>query len=155
MRIHGVDLARGAAAGAAGTTALHAATYLDMAWRGRPASATPERTVDRLVGRAVPGDGQRRANRLTGLGALGSILAGLAAGAALGGLRGLGWRPGAAGTAASAAGIAMLVGNVPMTVLGISDPRGWSVADWASDLLPHAAYGLAAGATLSALDPPR
>jgi hypothetical protein len=31
-------LARGAAAGAAGTTALNAVTYLDMAVRARPAS---------------------------------------------------------------------------------------------------------------------
>ena len=36
---------RGAAAGAAGTTALNVVTYLDMAVRGRPASSTPERTV--------------------------------------------------------------------------------------------------------------
>lgn len=32
----------GLAAGAAGTTALNAVTYLDMALRGRPASTTPE-----------------------------------------------------------------------------------------------------------------
>ena len=39
----------GAAAGAAGTTALNGVTYLDMAVRGRPASSTPEDTVDRLA----------------------------------------------------------------------------------------------------------
>jgi hypothetical protein len=32
---------RGAAAGAAGTTALNAVTYLDMVVRGRPASDAP------------------------------------------------------------------------------------------------------------------
>ena len=37
---------RGAAAGAAGTTALNVVTYLDMAIRGRPASDTPERSVE-------------------------------------------------------------------------------------------------------------
>ena len=41
-------LAIGAAAGAAGTTALNAVTYLDMALRGRPTSDTPEQTVRRL-----------------------------------------------------------------------------------------------------------
>ena len=38
-------LARGALAGAAGTTALNTVTYLDMAVRGRGASSTPEDTV--------------------------------------------------------------------------------------------------------------
>ncbi len=38
----------GAAAGAAGTTALNVVTYLDMAVRGRPASSTPEMTVEKL-----------------------------------------------------------------------------------------------------------
>jgi hypothetical protein len=38
----------GLVAGAAGTTALNAITYLDMAIRGRPASDTPERTIERL-----------------------------------------------------------------------------------------------------------
>nr|MDQ3307779.1 hypothetical protein [Actinomycetota bacterium] len=56
----------GAAAGAAGTTALNAVTYADMVWRARPASSTPEDTVERLsdaVGVEVPGDGDDRANR--------------------------------------------------------------------------------------------
>ena len=35
----------GAAAGAAGTTALNATTYLDMVLRGRSASSTPEDTM--------------------------------------------------------------------------------------------------------------
>jgi hypothetical protein len=43
-------LVPGAAAGAAGTTALNAATYRDMVVRARPPSTTPERTVDRLAG---------------------------------------------------------------------------------------------------------
>jgi hypothetical protein len=36
---------RGVAAGAAGTTALNAVTYLDMVLRGRGASSTPEESV--------------------------------------------------------------------------------------------------------------
>ena len=39
---------RGAAAGAAGTTALNAVTYLDMTVRGRGTSSTPEQTVEAL-----------------------------------------------------------------------------------------------------------
>ena len=39
---------RGAAAGASGTTALNTLTYLDMVARARPASTTPEATVEEL-----------------------------------------------------------------------------------------------------------
>ena len=54
------NLVRGAVAGAAGTTALNAATYLDMALRARPASETPQHAVDEIArrsGHPVPGDG--------------------------------------------------------------------------------------------------
>src|SRR3954452_7274621 len=79
----------GAAAGAAGTTALNMVTYLDMAVRGRAASDTPERSIERgagLVGVEVPGDTNTRGNRLAGLGALGGLLTGVAVGAGYGGL---------------------------------------------------------------------
>ena len=65
-----------AIAGAAGATALNAATYADMAWRGRPSSSAPERTVETIAdrtGHSVRGPGERRNNRLTGLGALTGI----------------------------------------------------------------------------------
>jgi hypothetical protein len=42
----GLGILAGAAAGAAGTAALNAVTYVDMTVRGRPASDTPERTVE-------------------------------------------------------------------------------------------------------------
>src|SRR3954468_1758615 len=74
---------RGAAAGAAGTTALNIVTYLDMALRGRPASTTPDRTVERLAGTAhlsIPGEGERRASRVEGLGALTGLVAGVGVG---------------------------------------------------------------------------
>jgi hypothetical protein len=47
------EMLRGAAAGAAGTTVLNAVTYVDMALRARPASSTPERTVDTIANRLV------------------------------------------------------------------------------------------------------
>ena len=68
--------ARGAVAGAAGTTALNAVGYADMALRGRPASSVPARVAEQLarrVGETIPGDGEERRNRLEGLGALAGI----------------------------------------------------------------------------------
>ena len=46
------NLLRGAAAGAAGTAALNAATYLDMVIQGRGASSTPEQTIETVFGPA-------------------------------------------------------------------------------------------------------
>jgi hypothetical protein len=135
---------RGAAAGAAGTAALNAVTYLDMAVRGRPASSTPEDTVEKVtsaVGVHVPGDEQTRANRLAGLGPL----TGIATGVAVGVLAGLLARTGRLSWPALSgliAGGAMAGANGPMIALGITDPRTWGLAGWLSDVVPHAAYGL-------------
>jgi hypothetical protein len=146
----------GAAAGAAGTTALNATTYLDMVLRGRPVSSTPEETVQRLSDTAhipIPGDAKDRQNRLSGLGALSGLVAGVAAGGFLGIVRAGGWRPRpAVGVLAATTG-ALLVGNVPMTLFGVTDPRTWSAGDWAADVVPHVAYGVVTAAVLSGLDP--
>src|SRR6478752_4364850 len=78
---------RGVVAGAAGTTALNAVGYADMAMRGRPASSVPARVAEQLarrVGGTVPGSDGERQNRLEGLGAL----AGIATGAGVGALAG-------------------------------------------------------------------
>ena len=149
-------LAAGAVAGAAGTTALNAVTYLDMVWRGRPASSTPDATVRKLAdltGISIPGTEEERTNRVAGVGPLLGILAGVSVGAALGLLRGAGYRRGLVGTSLTAVAGALVVGNGPMTALGVTDPRTWSRADWLSDVVPHLAYGIAAGAALEALDP--
>jgi hypothetical protein len=146
----------GAVAGAAGTTALNAVTYLDMAVRARPASSTPEATVERLedeTGVSVPGDAGARQNRIAGLGPLTGIVAGVATGAVLGAARGLGWRPGLLPTVAVTSAGALVAGNGPMAVLGVSDPRSWSLGSWVTDVVPHLAYGLVAGWTLRRLDP--
>ncbi len=149
----------GAVAGAAGTTALNAATYLDMALRARPASSTPERTVERgaqLLGVSLPDDEDEKQARETGLGSLLGAVAGVGTGAALGALRGgTGHPSGRVGTAAAAWVLVMLVGNGPMTVLGVTDPRSWRAVDWAADVLPHLAYATVATATLDALEPRR
>jgi hypothetical protein len=55
---------------------------------------------------------------------------------------------------AAAAGLglaAMAASDLPATALGVTDPRTWGAAGWASDLLPHLAYGLATAAVYEAL----
>ncbi|MBB3677706.1 hypothetical protein [Modestobacter versicolor] len=146
---------RGAAAGAAGTTALNAVTYLDMAGRGRASSSTPEQTVEALAGKAhvqIPGDGETRQNRVQGLGPLTGIAAGLGIGVLAGLARAAGFRTSPlVGTALTTAGV--LVGtNGPMTALGITDPRTWSATDWVSDVVPHLAYAAVVRTTLDAFD---
>ena len=146
----------GAAAGAAGTTALNAVTYVDMAVRGRPSSSTPETTVERLsetTGIPIPGDEDTRQNRVSGLGPLTGLLAGVGVGALLGVARAAGWRRGlAAGTAAATVG-ALVGTNGPMTVLGVTDPREWPVSSWIADVVPHLAYGAVTAVVLDRLDP--
>ena len=141
----------GAAAGAAGTTALNAATYVDMVVRARPASSTPQETVRKLsesTGIAIPGDDEQQKNRIEGLGPLLGISAGVLTGAVLGVARGLGWRPSAFTAALVPAAVALVAGNAPMTVLKVTDPRKWSASDWVSDVLPHLAFGVTAGSIL-------
>lgn len=149
-------LATGAAAGAAGTTALNTLTYLDIAWRARPASNTPEATVEKLAtvtGIKIPGNHEERTNRLAGLGPLTGLVVGVGVGTVLGLAREAGYRPGLRGSSLAAAAGALIGSNGPMTVLGITDPRTWSPTDWASDILPHLAYGIVTGAALQALNP--
>jgi hypothetical protein len=148
---------RGAAAGAAGSTALNAVTYLDMAVRGRGSSSTPERTVQELAEKAhlkIPGDEQTRENRTRGLGPL----IGLAAGVGVGTLGGLARASGylsakPVGVALTTLGV-MVAANGPMTALGVTDPRTWSAKDWITDLVPHLVYGLVVKNTIDAFDRP-
>ena len=128
-----------------------------MVWRARPASTTPEATVQKvadLAGIAIPGSEEERGNRLAGLGPLLGIMAGTGVGAALGLARAAGYRPGLLGTFLAATAGALVVGNGPMTALGVTDPRTWSRTDWASNIFPHLAYGITAAAALLAMDPP-
>jgi hypothetical protein len=146
---------RGAAAGAAGTTALNAVTYLDMTVRGRASSSTPERTVEALAGKAhlsIPGDEEKRQNRLQGLGPLTGIAAGIGIGVLAGLARAARFRAQPlVGTALTTVGV--LIGtNGPMTVLGITDPRTWSTTDWVSDIVPHLAYAAVVHTTVDAFD---
>lgn len=136
---------RGAAAGAAGTTALNAVTYLDMLIRARPASSTPQETVERVAARTpldVPGDGETRANRVSALGSMLGLATGVAIGGGYGALRPARARRSVLAGAVLAAAAAMVGANAPMTLLGVTDPRAWKSKDWLADALPHLAYGL-------------
>jgi hypothetical protein len=135
---------RGAAAGAAGTTALNAVTYLDMAVRGRPSSDTPQQAVEKLAEQAgvdVPGEGDVRENRIEGLGPLAGIATGVGIGVAAGLLRPIiGRLPTVIG--APLLGAAAMAGSdVPLTKLGLTDPSKWTSLEWLSDAVPHLAYG--------------
>lgn len=155
------ELLTGLAAGAAGTTALNAVTYLDMVTRARPTSTTPEDTVRRteeLANLSLSQDGpdsEAAQNRRSGLGALLGIAAGLGTGALYGLLRP---RLGSAPLAVlgTVAGLAANVGTTaPMAVLGITDPRTWPASSWVTDLVPHLAYGFATAAAFDAMQPRR
>lgn len=147
-------LFRGAAAGAAGTTALNAVTYLDMAARGRPTSDAPQQVVEKLSGQAgvqIPGQGEERENRLAGLGPLAGVLTGVGVGAVAGLFGPVFGRLPLVVSGVLLGGAVMAGSNVPMAKLGISDPSSWSSTDWASDIAPHLMYGLVTAGTLKAL----
>lgn len=150
--VHGA--LRGAAAGAAGTTALNATTYLDMAVRGRPSSSTPEQTVEELTDTAgirIPGEGEVRENRVAGLGPLQGVFAGVGTGALIGVVSAAGGPHGRLPLLAASTAGGLLAGNAPMTLLGITDPRQWSAKAWVSDIVPHVAYGAVTGVVLHRL----
>ncbi len=145
----------GAAAGAAGTTALNAVTYLDMVAGGRPTSSTPEDTVEKLTDKAhvpVPGEGDARQNRVAGLGPLTGLVAGVGVGAGLGVGRAAGWRPDLVVSGLLATVGALISSNAPMTVLGVTDPRTWAATDWVADVVPHVVYGAATAWVLQGVD---
>lgn len=148
-KFHGMLI--GAAAGAAGTTALNTTTYLDMVVRARGASSTPEKTVTKLadaVNVTIPGDDQQRQNRVAGLGPMTGIIVGVGVGAVLGFARGAGLRPGLLVTGLAASALAMAGSAGPMTALGVTNPLTWSTKSWLADALPHLAYGMATAAVL-------
>jgi len=143
----------GAAAGAAGTTALNAVTYLDMAVRARAASSTPEDTVEEMAGKLpvdVPGEGDKRDNRVSALGPL----MGLATGVGLGALYGAGTsatgRPHPAAGTLVVTAMVLIGANGPMAALGVSDPREWDLNAWLTDIVPHVAYGVVTALTYEA-----
>lgn len=146
----------GAIAGAAGVVALNAVGYLDMLLRGRPASDLPARVAGKLADEmGLPFDlstdtddeededePDAPANRREALGALLGMANGVGIGVCYGIARLILPKPPAwlAGTALGAA--AMAASDYPATRLGLTEPREWTATDWASDVLPHMAFGV-------------
>jgi hypothetical protein len=133
----------GLLAGAAGTTALDAVTYADMALRGRPGSEMPEHLVDAIAERAgiERDDEETVTGRRQGLAGLLGIATGLAVGAAYG-LAGGAHTPRRVAAGAVALTVAAsLASDAPATGAGLTDPRTWTAEDWLADLVPHLAYG--------------
>lgn len=142
------DIAKGLAAGAAGTVALNVASYLDMAVRGRGSSSAPAQTAGKLADKAgvdLADEGPDREtaeNRRSGLGALMGYVTGLGVGAAYGALRSA-IGPVSRPVAAAGLTLAATLGSAgPMTLLGVTDPRQWDAKSWAMDIGPHLAYGI-------------
>jgi hypothetical protein len=147
-------LGRGLAAGAAGTTALNAVTYIDMAARARGTSDMPEKAVEEIAERAgqqIPGAGDERSNRLQGLGALSGIAAGVGIGVAASVLAPVVRRLPVVLGGVLLGGGAMAATDLPMTKLKLTDPKSWSSTDWLSDAVPHLAYGVVTAWTLRAI----
>ncbi|MGH3658871.1 MAG: hypothetical protein ACRDUA_19630 [Micromonosporaceae bacterium] len=147
-------LSHGVLAGSVGTLALNAVTYLDMAVRGRPASRTPEQSV-RALARHLDldlGSGPGGDHRAEAAGALLGYTSGIAVG--IGYAMVTGGKLNTPLAAVVLSGGALLVGNGPMTALGITDPRTWSTRDWLADVVPHLAYGVAAAYTYRLLQRP-
>lgn len=129
----------GLLAGAAGTTALNAAAYADMALRGRPGSEMPEHLVDAITDRAGIERGDE--GTVAGLAGLLGIATGLAVAVAYG-LAGGAHTPRRVAAGAVALTVAAsLASDAPATGAGLTDPRTWTAEDWLADLVPHLAYG--------------
>lgn len=150
------NVLRGVLAGAAGTTALNTATFLDMTLRARPGSTSPEQVVERteeLSGQSLGADEDTESNRRSGVGALMGVATGLATGVAYGLARSR-WPRAPRTLLALGAGAAANVGSTaPMTLLGVTDPRSWSGSSWFSDIVPHLAYGFTTAMAYDLSDP--
>lgn len=148
-------LRRGLVAGAVGTTVINAVTWIDMAVRGRPPSELPQRTVEAgldALGVDVPGTRAERQHRTEALGALAGIGAGLGVGLAASTARAVGLRlPGPLGAMVTGLG-AMAMTDLSADALGTTDLASWSPTDWASDVVPHLAYGFTTTSVLRGLE---
>jgi hypothetical protein len=151
-------LQRAFLAGAAGTLALEAATYVDVAVRGRAPSSVPETVVGKVASRvgvdalAESREDETAQHRRSGVGAIFGYATGL--GVAL--LASPLFRRRA--LPASIAGIAigataMTLSDVGATAIGATDPRSWGAAGWLADAIPHAIYGITVAAVLDATVP--
>lgn len=140
----------GIIAGAAGSSALNIATYLDMAVRGRAASTVPGDLAEYMLGAvgielSTPDDEQpeeAKENRKSAAGALFGYVSGLGIGALYGAVA-----PHIRDMPLPVRGVvaglgAMAASDVPAIATGVTDPAEWGAAGWASDAAFHVLYGI-------------
>jgi hypothetical protein len=145
----------GTAAGAVGTVALNVTTYADMAIRARPSSSVPSQVAGELAQKAGIDLGSEEAaeNRKSGLGALMGYVVGLGLGTAYGAVRPHLLNGVSVPLAGVGLGLAAMAGSdVPATATGVTDPTQWNMSSWASDVVPHLAYGLVTAVVYEALN---
>lgn len=144
----------GAIAGAVGTVALNATTYLDMLVRGRPPSDLPARATADLAAEAgvdLQGDEPVDVNRREALGALAGIATGVGVGALTSLVAPRAGRRRLLLPAVVVGATAMAAADVPLVARGLTDPRRWGAVGWASDVIPHVVYGLGVVGALRAI----
>lgn len=151
-------IAAGAIGGAAGEIALNVVSYADMLVRVRPASELPGKVAERLAGGvgldfARPGEPSDKATiRQEASGALLGYGMAIATALVYAVARRAGLRLPVPIAGLLLGGGAMLIADAAATALGVSDPTRWDASDWISDIVPHAAYGLVAAATIELID---
>jgi hypothetical protein len=138
-------------AGAAGTLALQATTYVDMAATGCPPSDLPERAAGRLartlrVDLASRRGEQAAAHRRNAIGGLLGHATGMSVAIAYAPVRRRLRRPPTAIAGVALGLSAMAAAELPSVATGLTDPRTWGVRGWVSDPVPHLVYGLVTAA---------
>ena len=137
---------KGLFAGAAGTAAMTASRTLEMKLRGRPASSTPARAAEKVLGvQPVEEEAEARFSNLVHWGY----------GTAWGGVRGLIAAAGLTGPAATAAHLAAVWGSeqVMLPALDAAPPlTEWGAREVAIDAFHHLVYAAATGVAYSLLD---
>ena len=137
---------KGLFAGAAGTAAMTASSTLEMKLRGRPASSTPARAAEKVLGvQPVDEEAEARFSNLVHWGY----------GTAWGGVRGLIAAAGLTGPAATAVHLAAVWGSeqVMLPALDAAPPlTEWGAREVAIDAFHHLVYAAATGVAYSLLD---
>ena len=137
---------KGLFAGAAGTAAMTASSTLEMKLRGRPASSTPARAAEKVLGvQPVDEEAEARFSNLVHWGY----------GTAWGGVRGLIAAAGLTGPAATVAHLAAVWGSeqVMLPALDAAPPlTEWGAREVAIDAFHHLVYAAATGVAYSLLD---
>lgn len=147
-------LTAGVVAGALGTLVLDAATYADVALRGRPTSTVPAETVGKLAERFgvdLGGDDEKAANRRSGLGALLGYAVGIGTGVVVALVRPRWSRVPTVPFGLGVAAAVMVAANAPSIATGSTDPREWGLSDWLADIVPHVLYGVTTAAAVDRL----